>query len=76
MPSAAGVPQGAAASAPRRRGAVTARALTGRQVARTGPTSLDLAEASLTYVRPDLLRILILALVMVGIIAVLAVVLH
>ena len=57
MPSASAAPLGsgadAAAAAPRGRGAVTARTLTGRQVARTGPT-----------------------LVMVGIITVLAVVLH
>jgi hypothetical protein len=80
MPSAAAgaVMVGAAGAAvtPRRRGAVTPRTLSGRAAARSGPSSLDVAEASLTYVRTDLLRIFILALVMVGIIVVLAVVLH
>jgi hypothetical protein len=64
------------ATAPRRRGAVTARSAAGRQARRTGPTSLDQAESSLTYVRTDLVRILILAAVMVGIIVVLAFVLR
>jgi hypothetical protein len=80
MPSAAAgtLMAGAAGAAvtPRRRGAVTPRTLSGRAAARSGPSSLDVAEASLTYVRTDLLRIFILALVMVGIIVVLAVVLH
>ena len=40
------------------------------------PTSLDQAEATLTYVRTDLARILILAAVMIGIIVVLAFVLR
>ena len=64
------------ATAPRRRGAVTARSAAGRQARRTGPTSLDQAESTLTYVRTDLVRILILAAVMIGIIVVLAFVLR
>ena len=65
-----------AATAPRRRGAVTARSTAGRQARRSGPTSLDQAESTLTYVRTDLARILILAAVMIGIIVVLAFVLR
>lgn len=76
MPSAAAGALVAGAPTPRRRGAVTPRATGARAAARSGPTSLDVAEASLTYVRTDLLRIFILALAMVGIIVVLAVVLH
>jgi hypothetical protein len=64
------------ATAPRRRGAVTAHSTAGRQARRSGPTSLDQAEATLTYVRTDLARILILAAVMVGVIVVLAFVLR
>jgi hypothetical protein len=65
-----------ATTAPRRRGAVTTRSTAGRQARRSGPTSLDQAEATLTYVRTDLARILILAAVMIGIIVVLAFVLR
>jgi hypothetical protein len=65
-----------AAAAPRRRGAVTARSAAGRQARRSSPSSLDQAEATLTYVRTDLARILILAAVMIGIIVVLALVLR
>ena len=74
----AGVAVGAAgaATAPRRRGAVTTRSTAGRQARRSGPTSLDQAESTLTYVRTDLVRILILAAVMIGIIVVLAFVLR
>ena len=75
MPSAAAGALVAGTAAPRRRGAVTPRASSGL-AARSGPTSLDVAEAGLTYVRTDLLRIFILALAMVGIIVVLAVALH
>ena len=64
------------ATAPRRRGAVTTRSTAGRQARRSAPTSLDQAEATLTYVRTDLARILILAAVMIGIIVVLAFVLR
>jgi hypothetical protein len=61
-----------AAPAPRRRGAVVTGTVAGGAARRAGPSSLDVAEASLTYVRTDLARILILAAVMIGIIVVLS----
>jgi hypothetical protein len=57
---------------PRRRGAVVARSAARRPAA----ASLDLAEASLTHIRRDLLRIAILSAVMIGVIVGIAVVLR
>jgi hypothetical protein len=66
-----------APSAPRRRGAVTSSVLAPRRGAQAGgPSSMDLAAATYTHIRRDLVRIAILAAAMMAIIVVLSFVLR